>query len=108
LLINFDDVLGSEMKDETYEDLTREDRKGRCALYIDRMSGWKDIYYKTYPPTSEPKMMIMIVKSMRSRTDMYASEGTSFPTIARNKERRGGDGLDAAYATQSMFQLGRE
>jgi hypothetical protein len=75
------------------------------VLHIDGVNGWKDIYCITYPPTSEPNITIMIVKSMRSRMDMYASGGTFFPAIARNKEMRGGDDLDAAYATQSTFQI---
>lgn len=54
--------------------------------------------FSAYPATSEPKMMIIMLKSMRSRRDIYASRGTSFPAIARNRDMSGGDGLDPAYA----------
>lgn len=53
---------------------------------------------QNYAATNVPKIIIMTPKSMRSRKDIYASEGTWRPTIARNRESRDGDGLDPAYA----------
>lgn len=71
------------------------------------MSGVLHIHCVTYPATSEPNMMIIIAKSMRSRTVIYASGGTCLPIIARNKEMNGGEDLDPAYATSSTFQNDR-
>ena len=60
------------------------------------------LFPNTHLALRKEKMRKTITKSNRSRRDMYASGSTFIPSVARHREIKESDSLDAAYAMTNV------